>query len=63
MKTKYRIGLVYPDGHKCWAVTPPLYKLKHAKAAARMAWLSQMVNQAVVYDNQNKEIIERYDGK
>ena len=54
---------MYPDGHKCWAVTPPLYKLHHAKAAARMAWLSNIVDQSVVYDVVNQEVIERYDGK
>lgn len=61
MKTKYRIGLVYPDGHKCWAQHPPLNKIQHAQAAAKMAWISRQVVEAVIVDNQN-EIIDRYDG-
>jgi len=61
LKTKYRIGLVYADGHKCWAEHPPLNTLPRAKAAAKMAWISRQVSETVIVDNQN-QIIERYDG-
>ena len=65
-KTKYRIGLIFKDGHRCWAEHPPLNKRKYADAAARMAWLGGAipeVEQAVIVETETNEVIARYDGK
>lgn len=66
MNTKYRIGLIFKDGYKCWAKHPPLYKRHHADAAAKMAWIggaTTEVTETVIVETETNEPIARYDGE